>query len=231
MGVDFSNWSESSSPVDGDQTFPWSIMRTPMDKLIRLAIVSAGHYGVYTHYFRGRTVPHLKEGCEACSDNMIPRWYGYVLAVLPHTRQKVVFEFTAKSAETILKAEKDYGTLRSLIVQASRPRGRENSPVHIHVTGQQLNPAELPEPESIRPILAHIWGYKLTAPIAQDHQALTDASEFQLMHAGMKPGRIDPKTVALSPTGEIEGMLQSVGPLPAHEIEARLNGKRKHAPK
>lgn len=226
MSVDFSQWSESSSPSEYDTNFPWSILRTPADKILRLAVISAGHYGVYTHYHRGRTIPHLKTECEGCSENALPRWYGYVLALLNPTRQKVVFEFTAKSAETIIKAEKDYGTLRGLIIQASRPRGRDNSPVHLHVTGQQFNPTELPEPESIRPILAHIWGFKQTSPVAQEHQVLADAPEYQLAHARIKRGPHSVSEAILSPTGELRGVVESIGQLPADPPTKKVNGKR-----
>jgi len=226
MGNDFSDWGESQSPNSEDMNFPWRIVRASHLRPTKFAVISVQHYGVYTHYWKGRTSPHLKHFCGACNDGMLPRWYGYVLALLSPGKEKIVFEFSAKACETILKAESDFGTLRGLVFTATRPKGKENSPVQLQLHSNNYNPAELPAPEPIRPIIARIWGFKESAAIAMHHENVRHAAEAQLRSQGFNPDRVSVREVQLNNAGEVVGAIESIGKLPSEDPVPSVNGSK-----
>jgi hypothetical protein len=160
MAVDFSQWEESDAPLEDHGKFEWRLLRTPTSKIIKVAFVNARHYGLYKHHWKRSTYPHLREGCPACAAGNECRWYGYVLALLSPTREHVVFEFTAGAAESVLKAIRDYHTLRGLVVLASRPNKRDNGAVLLSFSGERLPESELPADVPCRPICARIWGHR-----------------------------------------------------------------------
>lgn len=217
MGYDFSTWGDSESPCEAELNFGWSIKRAPPDRIIKMAVISSKHYGIYTHYHRGRSTPHLKSDCPACADGLLPRWYGYFLALLYPTKERVVFEFTAKCVEAVLKEELTPTALRGRVVQASRPRGKPNSPVVLQFTDSNCNPADLTKDEDIRPILAHIWGFRESAPIPKNHLALSDASEHAKAESKTRSKRIRPRDCSIDQAGEIQGLANIFQELPGQQ--------------
>lgn len=226
MPADFSKWDESDMPSDFDRKFKWTIKRAPPDRAITFVVLSHKHYGVYTHYMGGRTTPHLKENCPCQNELVEPRWMGYVLATLSGSHEDVVFEFPPKAAEIIKKAEGDYPSLRGLVITALRPSGKTNGKVHLTIKNQRFNPAEIKAEEPIRPILAHIWGFKDSVrPI---EQAFTpDAiSEQQKVSEGMK---IDNRIIVPEVFDLVGDLSRNIGLDPQNNSTNSCEGKNGRA--
>lgn len=228
MTNDFSNWASADQPDKIDVDFPWRMVRQKPPKPIKIACISSSHFGIPTHFWMKRTTPHLKENCPACHDGRKPRWYGYVLAHLFPTRENVVFEFTEFAARFMLEVEKEHGSIRGHVFTAVRPGGRENSALHLIHDDKRARPSELSPEVDIRPILAHIWGYRSAAPIAAVEQVLE--TETEAYGASTKPAhqRVSPDDVVLDAMGEIRGRINEIGLLPPDLILPTVNGRKQH---
>lgn len=164
------NFRIERMPGSHDANFPWAIRRADHEKPLMMVSISRDIFGVRTHFFRGRTQPCRKDGCEACKAKLLSRWSGYLLAIATKDNSKIVFEFTPPAAAQLDEAVKSFGSLRGLSLIATRTSGRVNGRVAIQVKGMNGSAHKLPPDEDVWPILSHLWG--LT------EQAIPEFSEF-----------------------------------------------------
>lgn len=158
MRIEIENCRTSRLPDEQDNHFGWTIHRVGIDRPSRMVILSNDIFGIRTHYFRGRTGPCLREGCDACNHKQLSRWKGYLLAKDRDSKQQIVFEFTPPGAAVLDHARLEAGTLRGLILVASRAAKKPNAKVILTMAGVAVvGPNECPD-YSIWPILARIWG-------------------------------------------------------------------------
>ncbi len=192
MDSSLENWGDAQIPRKSECTHGWEITRASHLKPVTFCCVSDAHYGVYTHYFHRRTMPHLLTGCEACDAGLDRRWLGYLLAVLQGNKRRIIFEFTPAAAETVVSAEGKFGSLRGHVFSASRTANRNNGKVQLDLRPGKFDPSLLPPDEPIKPLLARIWGYQKSVDsgdsnfdpdaFSQDQrirEGLTDQDEFR----------------------------------------------------
>jgi len=153
------DWGTEQIPSDNDASFGWSIKRVPSDKPLSFVCVSANYFGVRVHYYCGRTVPHLRSGCEPCSRKHLSRWKGYLLGVVIGTSERVLFEFTPAVVQSFVDVFKAEGSLRGLVCVAKRTSNKPNGKLHVTFKGLHQNANKLPAEVCIPDLLARIWGY------------------------------------------------------------------------
>jgi hypothetical protein len=157
-------------PTDDDANHEWSIIRAPAEGILTLVVVSAQFRGARTHYFRGRTGPCAKTGCEACLAHQISRWNGYLLAVVSGSQEHVILEFTPPARLPLKRLLEDMPTLRGQTLVVSRTSKKTNGKVNIISKGMHPNAHKLPPEVPIIPLLCRIWGV--------DSDALLPFAEF-----------------------------------------------------
>ena len=179
MSVDFNDVRSSRQPDDQDQNFGWVIKRAGTDSSLKLIILSSDVLGIRVHFFRGRTGPCVKVGCEACRLKQLSRWKGYLLAFEPATSQQLIFEFTPPGSVVLETAKEKYGTMRGLQIIANRASKKPNAKVQLAVLGcTTLGPSACPD-YAIWPILARIWGLMHDTSSGISLGSTNDLSEFE----------------------------------------------------
>lgn len=168
-------------PDEGDEKHSWQIIRTPATGKLSVCVVSQRVFGIRTHFHKGRTGPHLREGCEACRDHREPRWTGYLLALAFPGEHQVLFEFPPPAARQIEAARLVHGKLRGLKLRATRAGNRPNGKVLVAECGLAGPELQLPPDVDILPVLYRIWQInpaKLGQQDGPDEDAMTPAERF-----------------------------------------------------
>jgi hypothetical protein len=71
----------------------------------------------------------------------------------------VLLELTAGPSQTITEHRQTHGQLRGFDLIASRPRGKANSRVHLHLGTVRHSEAQIPADPDVKKIMSYIWGY------------------------------------------------------------------------
>ena len=154
-------WSSEAPANPRGPAYP--LLRTPPLRPLVAIITSETIDGCATHYYKGRTVPHLDEGCPACEDNIPYRWHAYVAAYRLPDGIHFIFETTAKASEVLADYGKAHGGLRGCQFKATRMNSRPNSRVVIQTKPADLTAIHLPEPPNVRRCMAIIWDLPIDA--------------------------------------------------------------------
>lgn len=133
------------------------LKRCPTMRPFQGIILSDGLIGTNTHYYKGRTIPCDSEGCPACGDGLPWRWHCWVPLFSPSTQVSVLFEMTARCAETCQAYRETYGSLRGAWMKAQRANSSPNSKVHLSLTPADLREIKLPECPDVLGALSIIW--------------------------------------------------------------------------
>lgn len=166
--------------------------------------------GCETHFWRGRTRPHIRSGgCEACQGNNLPRWHGYISLWSPKTRDHWIQEITAAAYEGVGDALKQYGSLRGHTICVARVRPHKTAPCVSNVSQSKVPSDQLPNTPPIREVLYRLWDCarwlqqdSITEdarilhlhPGANDVEAQADAEIQPALHrngSGRRPRRTD----------------------------------------
>jgi len=149
------NWSSRPANLKTGASYP--LIRCKPDDRRRWVILSREIVGLDTHYWKGRTVPHVKQDCPACADKRPFRWYGF-LACLSPGWTKVVHEITPSVCEALEIYAKDHGTIRGSVIEMRRTRGKVNGRIIATLKPIEGVPVEqLPEPHDVIPLLFRLW--------------------------------------------------------------------------
>jgi len=222
MGIDFDNVRSERLPSGDDQHFGWTIRRAQPGGALLLHCISRDIFGVRTHYYRGRTGPCLRTGCEACSRQQLSRWNGYLLCRDTKDGANIVFEFTPPAAMQLDEFFRQYGSLRGLRLIANRTANRANAKVTIACKGTMENPASLPSELQVWPILSHIWGLNREAPVEYSEFSAENLAELERVQLVLKKvGPADENHWMAARAADLAGQL--VLPL---DPAKNLNGKR-----
>lgn len=186
METDLSNWGDAQLPRKSEVTCGWELIRASHIKPTVFCCVSDVHYGVYTHYFQRRTMPHLQAGCAACDAGLERRWLGYLLGILQGNKRKIIFEFTPAAAEKVVEVEGKWQSLRGAVFSATRTANRNNGKVQLDLRPGKFDPSQLPPAEPIKPILARIWGYQKTIATRDSSFDPEAFSEDQRIREGLR---------------------------------------------
>lgn len=147
----------SNRPPKDDQGYGLTLLRTPANGRLIIAVTSDELVGCPTHWYGGRTVPCEAENCPACLDGLSWRWHGYLSGLLRSTRRIILAEFTAQACETITQYYDAQGSIRGAILTAQRHRNRHNGRVIITLTPGDLDVMQLPPAPDILKALATLW--------------------------------------------------------------------------
>lgn len=180
------------------------LIRTPSKGTLQLLVTSDNLLGCWTHFFAGHTCPCTAPDCEACLAGAASRWHGYLSAIEGKTREHLLFELTALSAETFASYRLKQGTLRGCHVHASRVNSRPNARVHLVLKPHDLTDVDLPPAANLIAALCHIWG------IPTIETEITNDPERgpHIKHRGTQPppdrgnGRTDVTAITNVPQGK-----------------------------
>ncbi len=153
-------WTHNVPEDPRGPAFP--ILRTPSYKPLTAIVTSEDLVGTYTHFYKGRTMPHEQEACEACKAGVPYRWHAYLSAWTQSTGLHFIFESTAQAAETFTEYREAFGTLRGCVFLAQRMNQKANGRVLIRTKPVDLKSMVIPEPPDIIKCLSIIWN--LPAP-------------------------------------------------------------------
>jgi len=142
------------------------LLRVPPKGLSGLTILSHDTVGTYTHYWHGRTQPCPGEQCEACDDNQLPRWRGYLYVMSGRSESIGVLELTPAAMAAIDKAFRQHRTLRGCRLAIERKGGKPNGELRAHLTPPPKDVSYLPKAPSLKKYLAKLWGLHVVKPLA-----------------------------------------------------------------
>lgn len=151
----------SKGPADHQKGSMYRLLRIKGNRPISFTCLSHEHWGTDTHYYGGRTTPHLPAGCKPCEAGRLAEWHGWVIGLVDGTDERAVIEFTAAAADTFNLAFSKFRTLRGVRFKLSRPNGRDNGRMHASISDTQVDSKILPKIPDVLPIMMSIWQLKL----------------------------------------------------------------------
>lgn len=115
---------------------------------------------VYTHYYLGRTIPHLNDRsiCEGCQAERAKRYKGYLGCIEPGTGNLVLVELTQHAAAAWKDTLGSKGpSLRGAVVTTIRVGRAPNSLMRLEIRLNAVDPKKLREEYAILPVLRKLW--------------------------------------------------------------------------
>lgn len=207
MAYNLNGYGVEQSPSDHDRLYAWRIRRADAIKPLGLVLISENWFGIRTHYYGQRTIPHLTWGdCPGCRAG-VSRWNGYLLAFDLREAERIVWEFTPAVYDSLVRLREEYGTLRGLFLKISRVKKIPNGRLQIEKSAPYTERLELPASQDIVPIIFRIWGVAL--PDGEEHSVLAPAA----------PGADD------KPTGRPVRRRSSTGPSGPEQVMKDLPGQ------
>lgn len=114
--------------------------------------------GVWTHFFKGRTRPHITQGpCEACTEGHTARWKGYLTLFTPATGDHWIQEFTLNAWEGLESGIRAHGTLLGHQIGFARTKPSPNAPLRAEVYAPVCDLRLLPATPDLKSLLCRIW--------------------------------------------------------------------------
>lgn len=167
----------STRPPKDAKGYGLSLLRTPANGRLIIAVTSDELVGCPTHWYGGRTIPCEAENCPACRDGIAWRWHGYLSGLVHTTRRLVLAEFTAQACETITQYAEAQGGLRGAILTSQRHRNRHNGRVIVNLVPGDLSVMQLPPAPDILKALAMLWN--LPRPNLSDDRPAKNMKRIQ----------------------------------------------------
>jgi len=116
--------------------------------------------GVWTHYWRERTIPCVagsSRGCICEREELPRRWKGYLCAWEPRYSRRVLIELSADALHNANFALTDVAQLRGRFLRLSRRGKSRFAPIVIEATQATVEVEGLPAPFCIKTALARVW--------------------------------------------------------------------------
>lgn len=152
----------SDTPPDDPRGHALPLTRTPTAGNLMAIVTSENLVGTYTHFFKGRTIPHDHDDCQPCNAGMPFRWHAWVSALTTRTREHILFEMTKQAAQTFKLYFLAHGTLRGALFQACRPSRKANGRIHIQIKPIDVTKEVLPTAPDLVKCLSIIWNLAST---------------------------------------------------------------------
>lgn len=147
----------SSRPPEDPRGVALALVRTPSSAPLVAIVTCENLVGTYTHFWKGRTLPHDHDNCQACQAGMPYRWHAWLSALTHKTHEHILFECTAQAAEIFTLYHKANGTLRGALFEAHRPSRKPNGRVHIRIKTIDLSAIVLPDAPDLVACLSILW--------------------------------------------------------------------------
>jgi len=147
----------SSTPPADPRGVSLALVRTPPTKPFVAIVTSEDLIGTNTHFYHGRTLPHLENDCPACHDGFPFRWHAWVSCLTANDHVHCLFECTAKPAQTFVNYRKTHRTLRGCHFRSLRASRTTNGRVTIQTKPADLNAITLPKAPDLIACLSIIW--------------------------------------------------------------------------
>jgi len=148
----------SNKPPQQKEGYGLRLIRTPKSGRIRALITCEELIGTPTHYWGGRTVPCQGSDCKVPHETIGWRWHGYVPMILEGDHEHVILELTAQACETIAQYAEANGSLRGVLLTATRATGVKNGRVLLKLEPTNLKTIVLPPEPDVPKVMRHIWG-------------------------------------------------------------------------
>jgi hypothetical protein len=176
-------WSGRPNPEDvPDQ---WKILRASATGLHNCLCLSDDAVGCYVHYWKGRTTACLETGCVPCLNGQVPRWRGYVAALIGPGRMTRILEVTACCVPAIDRYRAEWSTLRGALITLTRKGRKANGELECLFGEKPVASAGLPIAPELVPYLKRLWR---TTHEAKPSELSLDATTT-LRRAGFLPSR------------------------------------------
>lgn len=148
-------WSDS--PPRDSKPIRMDLRRVPGGGTGLVIVLSNKIEWVPTHYYKGRTIPHLNRGCVPCADNREIRWHGYFYVMGSKSFNIWILQVTPAIEENLKAGILRAGKLRGLGITIERKGRKANGELELSTRGMYqhpLPPDDLPE---LRSLLKRIW--------------------------------------------------------------------------
>lgn len=139
-------------------------------------ILSEKLIGIWTHYYKRRTIPHEEPDCPACRDKNARRWYGFLACWAPSSDFRYLLELTPQASEPLLDYQSRRKTIRGLEIMVRRCGDRPNSPCETIIPREQQGNLALPPSFDVKEALMIIWGLAMPADPATGKPGKTRVS-------------------------------------------------------
>jgi hypothetical protein len=166
------------------------VIRTPNKGTIHGLITCDNLIGTNTHFYGGRTVPCMREECDACKDGAPFRWHAYLTCYNGQAKQHFIFECTALAAESFYEYLRANGTLRGCMFNARRGSSRANARVILELKPYAGDRSSIPHAPNLILALAKLWNIPITdvkAPTATKRTAALEAFSAERAAASIDP--------------------------------------------
>lgn len=147
-------------PHVDDLPLRYPLLRVSPAGLRAIITLSGDLLGLYTHYYRGRTIPCRDRECPGCDADHAPRWHGYLWVYSPRTKAIGVLEVTAAAVLPLDKWFRLHRTLRASELTLERVPKKPNGRLFVAVAQSPYNSEDLPTPPPLRRVLLNIFGLK-----------------------------------------------------------------------
>lgn len=151
-----------SVPVPEEAPAPVPILSPAPGTAVRGIVLSSALVGVWTHWFNGRTTPHLlgRGGCSGCREHLSKRWKGYLAIYWQAGVCVGLAELTPSAARACPELIEATGAdLRGYLIELARPLGKKNGRVSLRLQPPPYRraPDKLPPAPDVRACLLRIW--------------------------------------------------------------------------
>lgn len=164
------------------------LVRTPPNKPLRAIITSETVIASPTHYDSRRTIPCQGPGkCDLCARGLRWRLHGYLSILNYDNLAHQILEVPARTYDTIAQWYKQFGTVRGLYIELSRPTQRPNGQIACVIKRPASQPPSLPDPLPVQWLLCKIWGVALPHEPTPTLNTLTQNTTEQTTPANHEP--------------------------------------------
>lgn len=151
-------WSQG--PSDHQKGSMYRLLRVKGGRPISFTCLSHEPWGTDTHYYGGKTFPHMPAGCKACEAGRLSEWHGWIIGQIDQTDERAIVEYTAAAAETFITAYKKFRTLRGVRFKLQRNNGKDNGRMVATISDTHVDSKLLPKVPEVMPIMMSIWQLK-----------------------------------------------------------------------
>jgi len=187
------------------------LIRTPANKPLRAIITSDKIIASPTHYESRRTIPCGGPGnCRLCERGLPWRLHGYLSILNYDNLAHQILEVPAKTYDAIAQWYKQFGTIRGLYIELSRPNQKPNGSIHAIIKKPTSQPPSLPDPLPVQWLLCKIWNVPL--PPDENPYKKNTRSLPQTTPTTLNDQNALPSTENLAIKNDIETLIQPDDP-------------------
>lgn len=150
------------------QKHGFELLRCGPTTLGPFAVLSKEPLAVEVHFWQGKSMPHLTVNCPACAAKRPRRLRGYLAVWNEKHRTQYCLELTDGCIPRIQEHLDNFGTLRGAWIRLTRPSGKANGKLFVHIERSSLSDALMPQPMNLRDYLIRIWQIDPSVKLQQE---------------------------------------------------------------